>query len=173
MVPQTITCALIRAIAMANASRPIGLVIIGDGISRRATERAAARMSHVCVADPIWDRTELATIFASADALMHGCSSETFGLVIAEALASGLPVVVPDVGGAADLAKPDFSETYPPGDARSAARALLRLLARPRATLSNAAHTAALRIGTVEDYFERLFKYYQSLVDAKAPPQNN
>lgn len=158
---------LIRAVTSANATRPIGLAIIGDGLSRKATERAVERLEHICVADPIWDRTELATVIASADALIHGCSSETFGLVIAEALASGVPVVVPDVGGAADLAKPDFSETYAPGDAAGASQALLRLLARPRGQMSEAAHTAALAIGSIDDHFLKLFSYYEQLIAEK------
>ena len=49
----------------------------------------------------IRDRALLARYYASADVLVHGSAAETYGLVVAEAICSGLPVVVPDRGGAA------------------------------------------------------------------------
>lgn len=45
----------------------------------------------------------LARYIASADAMMHGGDSETFGLVVAEAMACGLPVVGIDAGAVPEL----------------------------------------------------------------------
>ena len=45
--------------------------------------------------------SRLAAALASADVLVHGCPYETFGLGVAEAVACGLPVVVPDARGRA------------------------------------------------------------------------
>ena len=61
--------------------------------------------------------------------MIHGSSAETYGIVVAEGLCSGLPLVVPNVGGAHDLAGTDYAEVYPPGDAarRSSARLLNRI----------------------------------------------
>jgi len=44
---------------------------------------------------------------AAADLLIHTCSTETFGLVVLEAMAANLVVLVPDLGGAGSLVKED------------------------------------------------------------------
>ena len=46
---------------------------------------------------------ELATAYASADVFVFPSTTDTFGNVILEALASGLPCVVSDQGGPKDL----------------------------------------------------------------------
>jgi alpha-1,6-mannosyltransferase len=159
---------LIEAVALAQASRPVGLTIVGDGFIRNAVESWASRVPHVHIAGRVDDSPRLAAMLASADALLHGSSAETFGLVVAEAICSGTPVVVPDSGGAADLAAPGFAETYPAGNARLGADAILRLLARNRTGLSQAC-VASLdeRIGTVEQHFAKLFALYGTLAHRK------
>ena len=85
--------------------------------------------------------------------------------MVAEAICSGLPLVVPDVGGAADLADPTWAETYPPGDAAACAAAIDRVHARDRADLTDAlARAARDRIGTMDDHFDGLFALYERLV---------
>ncbi|HQY65299.1 MAG TPA: glycosyltransferase, partial [Polyangiaceae bacterium] len=128
---------VLEASAELARSLPHTLVLFGDGPERARLERLAG--PHVRMPGFEKDRGRLASALASADALVHGCSVETFGLSIAEALAQGLPVVVPDEGGAAELARPEYAETYPSGDARACAEATSRLLGRPKAALSRAA----------------------------------
>lgn len=106
-------------------------------------------------------------MMASADALFHGSTAETFGFVVAEALCSGTPLIVPAAGGAGDLARPAYAETYKPGDAQDAARAIVRFAARDRQALSTAAYEAGLQVGDIEPHFDRLFALYQKLVDQK------
>jgi glycosyltransferase involved in cell wall biosynthesis len=48
-------------------------------------------------------REELASAFASADFFVFPSTTDTFGNVVIEAQASGLPVIVSDVGGPKDL----------------------------------------------------------------------
>ena len=102
---------------------------------------------------------------ASADALIHGSAAETFGLVLAEALCSGTPLIVPDAGASATFAGPGYAQTYRTGDAVDAAGAILRLLAGDRATQSRAATTAAdAQVFNVEQHFEKLFEIYERIV---------
>ncbi|NQE61705.1 glycosyltransferase [Caulobacter sp. RHG1] len=152
---------VIEAVTRASAATPIGLVLIGDGIDRVRVARAAAGNPHVRVLPPIHDRPLLAAHLASADALVHGCESETFGLLPAEAMASGLPVVGPDRGGFAHLARPATSEIYRSGDVQAAAAAIGRLLARDAATLKAAAVAAATGVRGDMDHFADLFDHYQ------------
>jgi glycosyltransferase involved in cell wall biosynthesis len=59
----------------------------------------------------------LATAYASADVFLHCSVTETFGLVVLESMASGVPVVARDEGGPSDTVR-DGETGYltPPGD---------------------------------------------------------
>src|SRR3546814_3677974 len=83
-----------------------------DGRDRARLIRHIGGNPHIHLLAPIADRTLLARVIASADALIHGCEAETFGLAAAEAVASGLPLIVPDEGGASDFVGPDNGECY-------------------------------------------------------------
>jgi alpha-1,6-mannosyltransferase len=157
----------IAAAAKAGQSRPVGLYVIGDGFIRGSIEAKAAREAHVHMAGWVGDRETLAGMLASADALLHCSSAETYGFVVAEALCCGTPVIVPDKGGAGDLAGEGYARTYPPGDAEGAAKAVLDLLAKDRAGLSRAALEAGKRIGDIEGHFDKLFAVYEEAVGRK------
>ncbi len=156
---------LFKGFSEARKRRPdMGLVIFGDGPMRKWVAKRAAATEGVHLAGFVPDREFIADSLASADAMVHGSAAETYGLVIAEGLCSGLPLVVPDVGGAADLASRDYAEVYPPGDAVACAAAMHRLLDRDQASLKAAtAEAAAQRVGTMDDHFDGLFDLYVKL----------
>ncbi|MET3667258.1 glycosyltransferase [Caulobacter sp. 1776] len=156
---------VIEATTRARADAPIGLVLVGDGFDRARVLRAAAGKPHVHLLPPIRDRGLLAAHLASADVLVHGCDSETFGLLPAEAMASGLPLVGPDRGGFADLAQPSTAEIYRSGDVRAATAAILRLLARDPRELKAATLEAAAGVRRDVDHFAALFDHYRSVAD--------
>ncbi|MEZ5921951.1 MAG: glycosyltransferase [Parvularculaceae bacterium] len=139
---------LIEAIKRAEAeqNRPIALYIIGDGPDRSRSERLARAAGGVFVAGFISDRARVADLLASADTYVHGCPSETYGLVIAEALASGLPQVVPDQGGAGEIPSPASAEFYRSDDVQACASAIGRVLMRERAAMAQGAVHDAVRI---------------------------
>lgn len=151
---------VIEAAAAARDSLPLGLVIVGDGMARPAVERAAAGKPFVHLTGRIGERSPLARLMASGDVLLHGCECETFGLVTGEALASGLPVVVPDWGGSSGQADPSVSESYRSGDAASMAEALRRLLSRDPAELRAAGRRSAAGIRSDREHYAALFDAY-------------
>jgi N-acetylglucosaminyl-diphospho-decaprenol L-rhamnosyltransferase len=63
--------------------------------------------------------------------LLHCADCEPYGLVLVEALASGLPVIAPDSCGPAEIVDAGCGRLYPPGDARAAADALVEVLGAP------------------------------------------
>jgi alpha-1,6-mannosyltransferase len=154
---------LIEALQLLAARRAIALVVYGDGPLHAWLSRKA-RGWPVHLAGVTRDRAHLASVMASSDALLHGSAAETYGLVVAEALGAGLPIVVPDRGGAADLARADYAETYPAGDVQACARAIERMLARDRETLRSAClHAANTLLRSQAEHFAQLFATYAAL----------
>lgn len=156
---------LLKAFEIASKSRPMGLVIYGDGPQRKWLLRRIAKLRGVHFAGYTRSREEMADVMASADVFLHGSAAETYGLVVAEAICSGTPVIVPDRGGAADLGRPNYAEIYPTGSHSACAAAMLKILERDRKVLSKACVAASReKIGTMDDHFDMLFDLYASMV---------
>jgi alpha-1,6-mannosyltransferase len=156
---------IIDGFARARAMRPdLGLVIIGDGPLRANVEIWAEKAGKMHVMGPITDRDRLARLLASGDILVHGSGAETYGLVVAEAISSGLAVVAPDTGGAADLARRGLSRIYATGDSESCGRAILDLLT----VVETAGRPPPVSApGSAESHFAALFNLYQRLIDER------
>lgn len=157
---------VVKAARQVARDRPVGLILAGNGPGRAKIERAAAGAPHVRVIDPIIDRQMLATMLASADGLVHGCESETFCMVAAEARASGVPLIVPDQGGAADLLVPGAGRHYQSAQPESLTAAINDFLDRGTLPMRQLAATAALGGATMTDHFTALFARYDILQGA-------
>jgi alpha-1,6-mannosyltransferase len=147
---------VIEAVTAAARVRPIGLVMLGEGREKRAVKSAIGGNPHIRLFEPERNRRAFARLLASADALIHGCEAETFCMAAAEARASGVPVIVPDRGGAADHAANGGGSTFAAADRRSACVAILETLSRPFGS-------AAGNCRTIEDHFADLFADYSAL----------
>lgn len=97
--------------ALRTAGVPAVLVVAGDGPQRtRLEDRARDASLPACFTGFLGDRTELASLLATADVALAPGPVETFGLAALEALACGTPVVVsaesalPEVTGTAGVA---------------------------------------------------------------------
>jgi alpha-1,6-mannosyltransferase len=156
---------IIEGFTRARAADPaMVLMIIGDGPARRGVERMVAAAPGVTLAPPVTDRARLAAIYASADLLVHGSGAETYGLVVAEAMSSGLKVVAPDTGGAADLARRGRAVIYRTGDSAACAEAIAAALASP----ADADAPGPIAPPSAESHFVELFALYARLLDEKA-----
>lgn len=145
-------------------ARPVGLVVFGHGPQRARCDRIADAIPGAVLAGYETDRDAMARSLASADGFVHGSAAETFGLGVAEAVCAGVPVVVPDRGGAADLCDDAFGARYTTGDAAAASSAMADVMRRDRAALAPALATAATeRIVTVDEHFRALWRRYGSL----------
>ena len=122
---------------------------------------------HIRMFSPVYDRERLARIMASSDALIHGAEAEPFGLVASEAMASGLPLIVPDTGGCAEVADPAASELYEARSAAAAALAIERMRNRDPDRLRRAAIIASGRVRSDREHAVELMDYYAGLVAAK------
>lgn len=159
---------IIDAVERAGAKIPVGLVQIGIGRDSQRMEKRIAGSPHIRLFRPVYDRERLARIMASCDALVHGSEAEPFGLVASEAMASGLPLIVPDTGGCAEVADPYASELYTARSAESCAAAIKRLYARDRPMLRRAAEVAATKVRSDREHAVDLMTYYEGLLADRA-----
>ena len=74
-------------------------VVVGDGTAKEDCQR---RMPKAVFLGNL-DHQTLATIYASADVFLFPSISESYGNVVLEAMASGLPCVIADGGGSRDF----------------------------------------------------------------------
>lgn len=104
----------------------------------------------------------LARAYASADLFLFASQTDSFGQVILEAQASGLPVVAVEAGGPVSTIEHGRTGLLVPPEEDALASALLTLMQRPplRAQLSRTA-LAAVRARTWEAALERLADGYR------------
>src|SRR5258708_3400768 len=116
---------LIAAIdRLRHSGTPFKLVIVGQGPMRRTLERRlpeAHFTGHV-------EGVELARLYASADVFVFPSTAETFGNVVLEAFASGLPVVAVGGGAVGELVTPDVNGLLAPADQPAAVAEHVRAL---------------------------------------------
>ena len=155
---------VIEAVTAAGIQAQVGFVLVGQGRDGSNIARAMEGNPHIHLVSPISDRGELARLFASADALMHGSDAETFCMVAAEARASGLPIIAPDGGAVADHVRASHGWSYEPANAAAAAAAIGDFLAAPRAEVRARAIELAASVRTMDAHFAELFHCYETLV---------
>jgi len=92
---------------------------------------------------------EVENELAASDLLLHLCPVEPFGLAILEAMAAGIPVLVPDQGGAGGLVEADVTGFhFRADDADDLAAALARLRQTPAEALNLIVSAATDRLQT-------------------------
>jgi 1,2-diacylglycerol 3-alpha-glucosyltransferase len=152
---------LLRALALAKDSR-LKLVIAGDGPVRDELETIARELS-------VWRQTRflgavardrLPDLYACADAFLMPSTTETQGLVLAEALAAGLHIIAADAEPNRDVL--GDAGTIVPSTARAFCAAMKAVPHSPRREIAALACTAAQRFG-VDEQTDRMLDLYMSL----------
>jgi phosphatidylinositol alpha 1,6-mannosyltransferase len=92
----------VERLALLARSDAVQLVIVGDGVDRSKLQSAMP----TAVFTGALNGEQLVAAYASMDVFVHPGEHETFCQAVQEALASGLPVIAPDVGGPRDLVTP-------------------------------------------------------------------
>ncbi|WP_068397031.1 glycosyltransferase family 4 protein [Kribbia dieselivorans] len=132
----------LEALALADVHHH--LVVVGgtadmvDGLTAEVTVRGLTERVHVIgqVSDP-------RPYFHTADVFVFPTLYESYGLVVLEALACGVPVVTTDTGCARDVLTPGVNGTITPARATEVAAAVRDLTAIPRDELARASRAAA------------------------------
>lgn len=143
------------------------LAIVGDGPMRRKLEGLFADTPTVFTGYLQGD--DLAHAYASAGLFVFPSASETFGNVVLEAMASGLPVIAPRAGGPVDHVQDGYNGfLFAPND-------LAEMVALVRWLAWNPEHTRRLgaqareyaQSQSWEEILDRLLDEYTTLVRAR------
>jgi len=104
------------------------------------------------------DSTELSALYDSADVFVHASLHETYGMVVAEALARGVPVVGSATGAMPDLVGSDAGLLVPPGNVAALENALSSVLdnADVRDRMTAGARRVRDRLPTWDDAVDRM-----------------
>lgn len=127
---------LLRAFALVRRRRASRLIILGEGDSRQPLERLAEELEIAAdVSMPGFVENPVA-FMRCADVFVSSSRSEAFGMVLAEALAVGCPVVSTDCpsGPAEILDNGSYGVLVDVGDHEAMARAIERTLDAPPPT---------------------------------------
>ncbi|MBL8995933.1 MAG: glycosyltransferase [Gemmatimonadetes bacterium] len=120
---------LLRAFALAFAGQAAALRIVGGGALAGLLAAQAEALGIGGQVTFLGRRTrdEVLAEMRAAHCLALSSDSETFGVVVVEALSQGLPVVSTACGGPEDIIRPADGRLVPVGDAGALASALLDL----------------------------------------------
>jgi phosphatidylinositol alpha 1,6-mannosyltransferase len=92
----------VERLAALSGHTDLQVVVVGDGIDRRKLE---SQLPSAVFTGALYGE-ELAAAYASMDIFVHPGEHETFCQAVQEAMASGLPVIAPNMGGPRDLVAP-------------------------------------------------------------------
>lgn len=152
---------LIEAVAIARATRPVHLVVVGDGQERATLERLVTDRCLGGNVTFLGHRDDARDWLAGCDMFVNCSISEGVSLTILEAMAAALPVIVTRVGGTPEVVTPECGVLVPPRHPNDIADAIIRLGADDslRATLGTAARARAETLFSLD----RMVRQYRDI----------
>lgn len=157
--------------AVMEAMPQLRLAIVGDGPSRPALE-ALFDPARTYFTGYLTGKA-LSSAYASADLFVFPSALETFGLVVLEAMASGLPVVASRVGGVPDvIMEGERGYSFEIGDQKGLIEGVQKAICDPThyAYLKEQAYTFALT-QSWESMHDEVIDHYQGLIKAQKSAQ--
>jgi len=148
------------------------MIVVGSGSPEheRRLRELAAEAGEAIIFVPF--QPEIERWYCAMDVLIHTPRLEAFGLVVAEAMACGLPVVGTAVGGVTDMVRDGHTGTLvPPQQLESAAEALACLTVNEglrRQLSANAIQTARVEYSDAL-YVQRHLELYRQILADQRP----
>jgi L-malate glycosyltransferase len=145
---------LLHAFQKALSTSPeLRLWMVGDGSERRALERLAVELN-ISGAVTFWgEQLDVSRFYSAADVFIMSSHSEGLPLSLLQAFSLGLPAIVTDVGGMAEVVRlADAGFVVPPTEQGSMASAIVRMTRDKldRERFSAAGKAAFSRLFTLE-----------------------
>ena len=143
--------------AVRKLGRPYHLVLIGGGAD-------LPRYPQITYIPFKRNQRQLARLLASCDVLVHPGDCETFGLIVLEAMACGLPVVATTGGGVAELVDERTGVLAAPNSVDSLAAAIEAIYARDLAQLGANARRKAAEYYDWDQILPQVMRRYQAVL---------
>lgn len=154
--------------AVLESTPDVRLALVGDG-PERADLEAYFRGCPVTFTGALHG-DDLSAAYASSDIFVFPSRMETYGLVVAEAMASGLPVVAARVGGVPEMVESGVTGfTFDTGDIAALVTAVRALVgdAAVRARMAAAARVWA-EANIWDDKMDRVIQFYEQAIAIRA-----
>lgn len=142
------------------------LVLVGDGPHKKDLEKKGNALYL-----GFKTGSELASVYASCDFFVFPSTTDSFGMVVLEAMASGLPVLVSDKGGPKEIVLDKINGFVIKNNDKKAWKEKIELLIKDdklRKKLGIMSRDLALR-RSWEKVFDELFKTYEKFLDEANP----
>ena len=143
--------------AVRTLGDPYHLILVGGG----GVLPYCDRVTHIPFRR---DQRQLARLLASCDVLVHPGDVETFGLIVLEAMACGLPVVGTNKGGVAELVDTETGILAEPNDVASLAGAIEAIFQRDLARMGVAARRKAVERYDWNEILPQVIARYEALL---------
>jgi glycosyltransferase involved in cell wall biosynthesis len=157
--------------AIARLGPSVAMLAVGDGERMADKQAEAGRLGVRAVWPGFLNQRDLGRAYAAADCLVLPSLRESWGLVVNEGMATGLPAVVSDaVGCAPDLIVPgETGETFRRGDVDDLVAALQRIRDRGGRSRMAAACRARIAASSFASATTGLVAAAQSVAAARTP----
>ena len=162
----------IRALAAARlAGAQAALVICGDGEQRSELEELAQSLGIAPYVKFLGTRSDVAQVLRACHVFCHAAPFEPFGIVAIEAMAVGLPIVVPSSGGVREIVEHGVNGLlYPALNHHALGKLMVTFANEPalRERMGAASGRVVEERFSVEQYLPKLYRAYGIEVDRNA-----
>jgi glycosyltransferase involved in cell wall biosynthesis len=162
---------LLNAFRSALSHRPdLHLWIVGDGSERKRTEELAAILNLTANVKFWGQQLDVAAYFSAGDVFIMSSKSEGLPMSLLQAFSLGVPAIVTDVGGMAEVVRMAQAGIVVPVDGIDPmARAILRLAgdASERERFSRSAQAAFAQHFTLEAMIDHYMELYRNTPRAR------
>ncbi|MFC0339033.1 alpha-1,6-mannosyltransferase [Kushneria avicenniae] len=136
---------------------PCHLLLVGSSMPTQVPDNVTV-INHFC------PTAEIARYFASSDALLHAGTQETFGLVVLEAMACGIPVVATRAGALAENVPEGCGMLCAPLDSDDMMRSILALFENDARAMGQRARAHVERHHDWNIVVQGVTNHYQELL---------
>jgi alpha-1,6-mannosyltransferase len=147
---------------MKRLGRRYHLLLVGSSMP-------AAVPDNVTVIGEFCTAAHVARLMASADALLHAGDQETFGLVVLEAMASGIPVVAVAAGAFQEIITDQCGLLCPPNNPLAMANAVRELFSSGSVVLGKQARSHVERHYSWDTVVNSLLGHYHAVLGSHWP----